>query len=808
MKTSQPWQLTLPHFRFAGKSFFSSFKKAVQKKYNRCAGFLVCLVLLSAVVPAQVNLNLGLVAYYPFSGNANDATANGNNPIANSATLTADRLGNPNSAYSFNGANSMQIPNSVSLNSMTNQNQISLCAWVRPSAFYGGSCMNNMILMKGNNDNVTGKYSLRFADILNGCNLGNGTTQEIFYGDMSYSGTVTTGPFVALNNWYSVVYTSDGTIGKIYVNCQLIDSTAITSTIGNTTDDLFLGKLNNSTYPFWFTGIMDEVRIYNRALNQAEVNVYGACGCPANSASTVTKCSNQSVTLNGGTGTTYAWSPGTALSSTTIQSPVCTATTNTTYTVTVFNAADNCTRIDTVRVVVNQAPVSNIRDTSVCMGDSVRLTATGGGTYSWSPNYNISAVNIANPQVWPAVTTTYSVTITGTNGCSTTDQVLVTVNDCHCEDSCNWSLTGNSNVLNRNFIGSINNADFKMRTNNIQRMVVKANGNVGIGLLNPAKLLEVNGEASVKNLPPAAPNDNIVLANASGDLKSLAPSGDVNQYLSGNGTWQNVPAGGGTVSAGQGLTLDGNTVLLGDRCQLGGGKFEFDREVNMFNKNLYFNSDRIGKIFMGNTNVKGADGCRLLQTRLEIGTQGLEDATNDYVTPNPSTSGLRFTDLTAISTPVTNRSGGVLSLDEDGDVIWVNACCSGFEKNGQLNSILERLDKLEKELKSVKDQNALLKDQLTQMDVLLTNNNTIVLNQNVPNPFAESTVVTYTIPKAFRQAQIIFTGMSGEVIKTAEIKQSGKGQVNVFAKDITSGLYTYTLVVDGKTVDTKKMIKY
>ncbi|MBK7558794.1 MAG: hypothetical protein IPI54_11195 [Chitinophagaceae bacterium] len=64
---------------------------------------LLPLLLAANVCFAQVDLNLGLKAYYPFSGNANDISGNNNNPVFNNATLTADRLGNPNSAYHFNG---------------------------------------------------------------------------------------------------------------------------------------------------------------------------------------------------------------------------------------------------------------------------------------------------------------------------------------------------------------------------------------------------------------------------------------------------------------------------------------------------------------------------------------------------------------------------------------------------------------------------------------------------------------------------------------------------------------------------------
>ncbi len=91
--------------------------------------------------------------------------------------------------------------------------------------------------------------------------------------------------------------------------------------------------------------------------------------------------------------------------------------------------------------------------------------------------------------------------------------------------------------------------------------------------------------------------------------------------------------------------------------------------------------------------------------------------------------------------------------------------------------------------------------------VSLSDKNAIVLNQNVPNPFAESTVVNYNIPTDFTKAQIIFSTNDGKIIKVVDITTKGEGQLNVFANDLSSGMYTYTLVVDGKTIDTKKMVK-
>jgi hypothetical protein len=97
--------------------------------------------------------------------------------------------------------------------------------------------------------------------------------------------------------------------------------------------------------------------------------------------------------------------------------------------------------------------------------------------------------------------------------------------------------------------------------------------------------------------------------------------------------------------------------------------------------------------------------------------------------------------------------------------------------------------------------------QSNNQSVDLSDKNTIVLDQNVPNPFAESTVINYNIPTDFTKAQIIFSTNEGKVIRSVDISVKGPGKLTVFANDLSSGMYIYTLVVDGKTIDTKKMVK-
>jgi hypothetical protein len=85
--------------------------------------------------------------------------------------------------------------------------------------------------------------------------------------------------------------------------------------------------------------------------------------------------------------------------------------------------------------------------------------------------------------------------------------------------------------------------------------------------------------------------------------------------------------------------------------------------------------------------------------------------------------------------------------------------------------------------------------------------NTVILNQNSPNPFAEQTTITYVIPEDAGFAQIIFYSSNGRILKTVDIEEKGEGQLNVYASDLSNGLYTYSLIVDGKLIDTKKMLK-
>jgi hypothetical protein len=94
-----------------------------------------------------------------------------------------------------------------------------------------------------------------------------------------------------------------------------------------------------------------------------------------------------------------------------------------------------------------------------------------------------------------------------------------------------------------------------------------------------------------------------------------------------------------------------------------------------------------------------------------------------------------------------------------------------------------------------------------QQAITLNDRNILVLNQNVPNPFAESTVITYSIPESFTRAQLVFRNAEGNLVKAYDIRQAGKGSITVFADDLSKGTYSYSLMIDGREADTKKMVK-
>lgn len=98
-------------------------------------------------------------------------------------------------------------------------------------------------------------------------------------------------------------------------------------------------------------------------------------------------------------------------------------------------------------------------------------------------------------------------------------------------------------------------------------------------------------------------------------------------------------------------------------------------------------------------------------------------------------------------------------------------------------------------------------NKMSSQSVTLENLKAIVLDQNLPNPFAESTQINYVIPDDVLNAKLLFYDMSGRIINEVNISERGNGTLTVYGENLEKGIYTYSLIADGKLIATKKMVK-
>jgi len=148
-----------------------------------------------------------------------------------------------------------------------------------------------------------------------------------------------------------------------------------------------------------------------------------------NAGNDVSICSGLSTNLNAISSNTvsYSWLPTSGLSNPNIANPVASPGSTTTYTVTISDSA-NCSVMDSVTVTVNPLPIVDAGpDSSMCIGNSMNLQASGANTYVWDTNSSLSCTNCSNPIANPSVSTTYYVTGTDGNGCTARDSVTVTI---------------------------------------------------------------------------------------------------------------------------------------------------------------------------------------------------------------------------------------------------------------------------------------------------------------------------------------------------------------------------------------------
>jgi hypothetical protein len=216
-------------------------------------------------VPSYVPTN-GLVGYWPFNGNANDESGNGNNGTVNgSVQLTTDRFGISNSSYLFPGnSNSyISVPSSQTLKIQT---EITISAWILMDGGYN----NPRIIQFGNY--VNSGYSL-FVN-------GDSNVSRTLTGLITNVGGLGVGLSSELNSlvWNHVCFVANSNgSGKLYINGVIVST--VDGTVPNNVSyigALNIGRMDHPAYDAW-GGKLDDIGIWNRALTQQEItNIYNS----------------------------------------------------------------------------------------------------------------------------------------------------------------------------------------------------------------------------------------------------------------------------------------------------------------------------------------------------------------------------------------------------------------------------------------------------------------------------------------------------------------------------------------------------
>jgi hypothetical protein len=199
----------------------------------------------------------GLVGWWPFNGNANDESGNGNDGMVYGATLAADRFGNAVSAYSFDGVDDFIEVQSQTLNG------VSVAGWFNieaPGTSSSGGLSSLVSTLMG--PFYTG-FELRinetlFPEWLIG---GNGTWQSNINSSE-----------VSLNSWHYLVGVWNGDLGSstIYLDGDDVSTTSA-SYFTNNVSSLLFGTRGNYSNGGWFQGYLDDIGIWNRALTEQEI---------------------------------------------------------------------------------------------------------------------------------------------------------------------------------------------------------------------------------------------------------------------------------------------------------------------------------------------------------------------------------------------------------------------------------------------------------------------------------------------------------------------------------------------------------
>jgi hypothetical protein len=192
---------------------------------------------------------------------------------------------------------------------------------------------------------------------------------------------------------------------------------------------------------------------------------------------------------------------------------------------------------------------------------------------------------------------------------------------------------------------------------------------------------------------------------------------------------------------------------------------------------------------------------------------------------SPLTTGFIAQDVEQAAKKVNYNFSGV-------DVPKNNKDMYGLRYSDFVVPLVKAVQELSKQNDSLNNQNQTqqkqidnLQKQIDDLKNMITGNQTIIsgnqvsasqlvelsatpgLEQNIPNPFTNTTTINYYLPVNKSNAFINFYSAAGAVLKSVKLEATGKGTINIKSSDLPSGTYRYALMINGKIIDSKQMVQ-
>ena len=201
---------------------------------------------------SQNNIDSGLVAYFPFSGNSNNQAA-GSNGLNYGTSLSSDRFGNPKSAYSFNGTSSY-----IDLQNAYDHAERSVSFWFNSSLIESTARFI---------------YVSDFGNVVNGCTAVNLIRSNNIDKITFAVGYQRAEAPITANAWHHVLIRRTASECHIYLDCIEINHT--TAGLAHSVDGLNKTFIGAGRYAsnYFFSGSIDDIRVYNRCVSPQEAKI-------------------------------------------------------------------------------------------------------------------------------------------------------------------------------------------------------------------------------------------------------------------------------------------------------------------------------------------------------------------------------------------------------------------------------------------------------------------------------------------------------------------------------------------------------